>query len=376
MAMIRVLVMEPSAMARDTVLAEIRKRFQDVTLAGVSEIDEAILKIRLFRPDVIVLNLFMGIQQTDNQMFLSIIVHMTHAPVVSYGMLAKTRSCAESMGAFSYLAKPKADEDKTAFFDELALSIAKAYEQKVASRPGGASQVAELKKTFPAAPQTQAKPAAVPAVKRKKPVIVPVEQPAIRHTNVPIRIIAIGSSTGGTKALSDILPQLRPPLPPIVIAQHIPPVFSERLAERLDNECHLTVKEGADGDIVRSNTVYIAPGHKHMTVKRIDGGFQLVCQPGRPVHGVCPSADVLFHSVAQTAGDTALGVILTGMGRDGAEGLLDMLRCGARTIGQDKQSSVVYGMPKAAFDIGAVELQIPLEKMARTIQDYCRNDGR
>lgn len=371
MATIRVLVMEPSATARDTVLAGIRSRLAGAQFEGATEMDDAIMKIRMFKPDVIVLNLFLGIQQTDNQMFLSLVVHMTEAPVVTYGMLAKTRSCAESMGAFSYLAKPKPGADKTIFFDELAASIRAACEKNGTKGQSIGRSATVARDIWPAQRQAPPKPDAVPLSDGAAPTGT---RPAIRHTNVPIRIIAIGSSTGGTKALSDILPSLRPPLPPIVIAQHIPPLFSERLAERLNNECRLHVKEAEAGDIVRSNTVYIAPGHKHMTLKRIDGGFQLDCQPGRPVHGVCPSADVLFHSVAQAAGDTALGIILTGMGRDGAEGLLDMLRCGARTIGQDKLSSVVYGMPKAAFDIGAVEQQVPLAKIARTIQELCSKD--
>ncbi len=369
MATIRVLVMEPSATARNTVLAGIRSRLEGAQLEGAAEMDEAIMKLRMFKPDVIVMNLFLGIQQADNQRFLSLVLQMTTAPVVTYGMLQKTRSSAESMGAFSYLAKPKPGADKTIFFEELAASIRAADEKNRRTRlaPGRSATVA--RDIWPAIRQAPQAPLAAAAAPPGAP------RPAIRHTKVPIRIIAIGSSTGGTKALSDILPSLLPPLPPIVIAQHIPPVFSERLAERLDHECRLHVKEAEAGDILRDNTVYIAPGHKHMTLKRIEGGFKLDCQPGRPVHGVCPSADVLFHSVAQAAGDTALGIILTGMGCDGAEGLLDMLRCGARTLGQDKQSSVVYGMPKAAFDIGAVEQQIPLAKIARKIQELCRRDG-
>ena len=165
---------------------------------------------------------------------------------------------------------------------------------------------------------------------------------------------------------------LRPPLPGIVIVQHIPPMFSRLLAERLNDECVLTVKEGATGDIVRPNHVYIAPGNKHMTVHRYGGQIMLDCSPGEPVHSCCPSVDVLFESVAQEIGAGALGVILTGMGKDGAEGLLHMRQKGSPTLGQDQQSCIVYGMPKAAFDYGAVEHQVSLKDMPWAITQSAR----
>ncbi|MCR5758173.1 MAG: chemotaxis protein CheB [Selenomonas sp.] len=181
-----------------------------------------------------------------------------------------------------------------------------------------------------------------------------------KPTHSHINLIAIGASTGGTDAISAILQKLHPPLPGIVIVQHIPPMFSKLFADRLDHECSLTIKEAASGDVIMPNHVYIAPGGKHMTVQAMGCQYMLECKPGPPVHSVCPSVDVLFDSVADVAGDQAVGVILTGMGRDGADGLLHMRQKGSPTIGQDAASCTVYGMPKAAYECGAVQRQLPL----------------
>lgn len=372
---IRVLVIESSSFYRDTLFGGLRSCIDDVQLESATEAEEAVLKIRMFKPDVVVLNFFMGIQEIESQHFLDVLARTTKAPIIAYGMLERTRSRAQAMGVFEYLVKPKPGSDKMVFYKELAQAVTDGYkESKMGNKTIGQSTMVTRdvwQETKKAAKNTADEMAAPRPFRVQAPVIKPVQA----REGAAIQIIAIGSSTGGTKALSDILPLLKPPLPPIVIAQHIPPIFSTRLAERLDRECALTVKEAEDGDIVKPNTVYIAPGHKHMTIRRAEGRFKIDCRTGRPVHGVCPSADVLFHSVAQAAGDIALGIILTGMGCDGAEGLLDMLRCGARTIGQDEETSVVYGMPRAAYELGAVEEQIPLEKIAATIEEICHNAG-
>ena len=190
--------------------------------------------------------------------------------------------------------------------------------------------------------------------------------------NVPanaahIDLIAMGASTGGTEALSAIITRLEPPLPGIVIVQHIPPMFSRLFSERLNTESKLTVKEAVSGDVVLPNHVYIAPGAKHMTISRMGTRYMLECKPGPPVHSVCPSVDVLFDSVADVAGNHAMGIILTGIGKDGAAGLLKMRQLGSPTIGQDAASSTVYGMPKAAFEIGAVQQQLPLLSIPNAI---------
>jgi len=181
------------------------------------------------------------------------------------------------------------------------------------------------------------------------------------------RIIAMGASTGGTEAITSVLKALPPSMPGIVIVQHIPPLFSKMFADRLNSLIRMQVKEAKTGDFVEQGRVLIAPGDQHMRIKRLGDKYMVECFQGEKVNGHCPSVDVLFESVAKAAGNKAVGVIMTGMGYDGAKGLLAMKRKGARTIGQDEKTSVVYGMPKVAFDIGAVEKQISLENIAQTI---------
>ncbi len=177
------------------------------------------------------------------------------------------------------------------------------------------------------------------------------------------KIIAIGASTGGTEAISALLKQLPAQMPAMVIVQHIPPLFSKMFADRLNSLTPFSVKEAATGDYLEPGKILIAPGDQHITIKRIADKYKIEAFQGEKVNGHCPSVDVLFHSVAKECGENAIGVILTGMGYDGAKGLLSMRRSGARTIGQDQASSVVYGMPKVAYDVGAVVQQAPLQKI-------------
>ena len=182
-----------------------------------------------------------------------------------------------------------------------------------------------------------------------------------------IELIAMGSSTGGVEALATILTKLRPPLPPIVIVQHIPAGFSKMFADRMDKECYLTVKEGEDGEIIKPSFAYIAPGGIHMKLTKFNDDLKIKCFMAPPVHSCRPAVDILFHSVAELVGAGALGVILTGIGHDGAAGLLAMKKKGAVTLGQDEATSAVYGMPKSAFECGAVMRQIALDGMAFAI---------
>jgi len=181
------------------------------------------------------------------------------------------------------------------------------------------------------------------------------------------RVIAIGASTGGTEAIYNVLRNFPPTAPGIVIVQHIPPVFSRMFAERLNNQTSLRVKEAETGDYVEPGSVLVAPGDRHMRLKKTGTRYRVECFGGEKVNGHCPSVDVLFESVAKEAGNGAVGVLLTGMGSDGAKGLLAMRRRGCRTIGQDEASSVVYGMPKVAYEIGAVERQAPLGKIPQLL---------
>jgi|AGTN01.2.fsa_nt_gi Chemotaxis response regulator containing a CheY-like receiver domain and a methylesterase domain len=190
-------------------------------------------------------------------------------------------------------------------------------------------------------------------------------------------MIAIGASTGGTEATFTILKELGSDLPGIVIVQHMPPVFTRLYAERLNENCAMEVKEAANGDAVKPGRVLIAPGGLHMTVERRGGGLCVGCREGEKVSGHCPSVDQMFHSIACLQGIVSLGILLTGMGSDGAQGLLAMKKAGSSTIGQDQQTSVVYGMPAVAANIGAVDVQLPLQDIARNVYDwYGRASGR
>lgn len=178
------------------------------------------------------------------------------------------------------------------------------------------------------------------------------------------RIVAMGASTGGTEAIFEVIKHFRRDIPGVVIVQHMPPGFTKMYAERLNNQCEVAVKEAQTGDQVVQGRVLIAPGDVQMKLVKVGNGYQVECRGTEKVSGHCPSVDVLFRSVAKAAGKKAIGVILTGMGGDGAEGLLEMRKAGALTVGQNESSCVVYGMPKVAYDIGAVQHQLELTAIA------------
>jgi two-component system chemotaxis response regulator CheB len=182
------------------------------------------------------------------------------------------------------------------------------------------------------------------------------------------RLVAIGSSTGGVEALGAIIPRLPPNSPPVVITQHMPPAFTASLAQRLNKISAVTVTEARDGVMLEQGHVYIAPGgSRHLTVADTPHGLQGRLVDSEPVNGHRPSVDVLFRSIEEYAGPDIVGAILTGMGRDGAAGLLALRKAGAKTLGQDEATCVVYGMPRVAFDMKAVERQVPIDQMAQAI---------
>ena len=178
-------------------------------------------------------------------------------------------------------------------------------------------------------------------------------------------LVAIGASTGGTEAIFNVVKDYGTDIPGIVCVQHMPPGFTAMYAKRLNDQCRIQVKEAETGDRVLPGHMLIAPGgDRHMHLVKVGDGYQVEVKAGPKVNGHCPSVEVLFESVAKAAGASAVGIILTGMGGDGAKGLLSMRKAGARTIGQDESTCVVYGMPKVAYDLGAVEYQEKLSDIA------------
>jgi two-component system chemotaxis response regulator CheB len=196
----------------------------------------------------------------------------------------------------------------------------------------------------------------------------PQRQALNRQTN---KILLIGASTGGVEALKTLLMDLPPDCPPTLVTQHMPERFTAAFAGRLNRECPMTVCEAANNQRIQPGCVYIAPGAHHLEIVREGVGFVCRLNDGPPVSGHRPSVDVLFRSGARAVGAKAIGVILTGMGKDGAEGLLEMRKAGASTLGQDEASSLIYGMPRVAFERGAVERQFPLTELAGAIVDRC-----
>ena len=185
---------------------------------------------------------------------------------------------------------------------------------------------------------------------------------SVKRSNL---IVAIGASTGGTEAIYSVVKDFGTDIPGIVCVQHMPPKFTEMYAKRLNDQCRIQVKEAETGDRVLPGHMLIAPGgDRHMRLIKVNGAYQVEVKAGPRVNGHCPSVEVLFESVARSAGKDAVGIILTGMGGDGGKGLLSMRQAGAKTIGQDESTCVVYGMPKVAYDLGAVMYQEKLNDIA------------
>ena len=186
------------------------------------------------------------------------------------------------------------------------------------------------------------------------------------------KVIAIGTSTGGTQALAQVLPKLPANTPGIVVVVHMPAGFTGRFANRLNEQCQMDVKEAQPSDMIIPGRILIAPGNQHMTVRRSGARYMISTNDDPPVNQFRPSVDVMMQSCAKYIGSNAVGVILTGMGNDGAQGLLAMKQAGAVTFAQDEQSSVVYGMPKEAYRVGAVDKVLPLDKVADAILEEAR----
>jgi two-component system chemotaxis response regulator CheB len=353
---IKVLIVDDSALVR-SLLTDILRADPGIEVVGVaSDAHIAREKIKALNPDVLTLDVEMP--KMDGITFLKNLMRLRPMPVVMVSSLtergADVTLDALALGAVDYLSKPKIDLAVTLkdYGDELIDKIRAASKASVrALDPRRAATIATNMATK-AAHSTD-------AVLPKAP---PPKQ--LRTTD---RIIAIGASTGGTEAIKEVLMRLPPDSPGVVIAQHIPKAFSGPFAKRMNTCCHVTVYEAEDGQQVLAGHAYIAPGDKHLMVVR--DGARYVCRldDGVPVNRHKPSVDVLFRSVAQNAGRNAIGAILTGMGKDGARGLKEMLDAGSRTIAQDEATSVVWGMPGEAVTLGAAQYVLALENVAGKI---------
>jgi two-component system chemotaxis response regulator CheB len=331
---IKVLVVDDSLLFRETIA---KKLAEDPTLEVVGKAPDAFRARDLIEetePDVMTLDVEMP--KMNGIEFLRKLMPQYPLPVVVVSAVSKNVFDALDAGAVDFVTKPDTANGRS--FDTLITELI--IKVKIAST------------------------ANVGHWKRAAAFETPLAQ---QNGGNQSSIIAFGASTGGTEAIASILRVLPKNMPGIVMVQHMPPVFTRFYAERLNNNCLLEVCEASDGDMVLPGRVLLAPGDYQMELKKSGNRFTVKCFKGEKVSGHCPSVDVLFHSVAAVIARNSIGVILTGMGSDGAKGLLAMRRGGALTIGQNEESCVVYGMPKVAYDLGAVEYQTSLEKIPQLL---------
>ena len=338
--MIKVLVVDDSALVRK-ILTEELNRYDDIEVIG-SAMDPYVArdKIIALKPDVITLDLEMP--RMDGLSFLSRLMKHYPLPVVVVSSLA-----------------PKNSEN--------ALRALHLGAVEVICKPGSAYSTQNISGSLADAIRT----ASVARPDRRLPVTDPAENRTrdIRLHNTTNKVVAIGASTGGTRAIETILTQLPADMPGIAMVQHMPPVFTTGFAERLNKICALEVREAKDRDLLEPGVALLAPGNHHMLVEKYGAKYCVRVRQGPPVHHQRPSVDVLFNSVAKVAGVNAIGVILTGMGADGAKGMLAMKMSGAHTIAQNEETSVVFGMPKEAIQIGAVQEILPLQGIPEGLVD-------
>jgi two-component system, chemotaxis family, protein-glutamate methylesterase/glutaminase len=337
---IKVLIVDDSAIVRK-ILSEALAGEPDIEIAGTAP-DPYVArdKILSLAPDVVTLDIEMP--RMDGLTFLEKLMKFHPLPVIVISSLAQP-ACriamkALEMGAVDVLGKPGGPYTVGELRDGLAQKVRAAAAARI-RRPGAAPAVAEH-----------------PAV--AAPIVIAAPGDGL---------LAIGASTGGTEAIAAVLSRLPATTPATVIAQHIPPEFSRAFAGRLNDTCAMEVREARDGDALHAGLALIAPGDFHMTVRRAGSKFYVNVKTGPRVCYQRPSVDVLFHSAAEAAGGRSIGVLLTGMGNDGAQGMLRMRQSGARTIAQDEASCVVFGMPREAIALGGAEQVLPLDRVAEAI---------
>lgn len=342
MRQIRVLIVDDSALVRQ-MLGQLMETDPSISVVGAAP-DPLIARemIKSLNPDVVTLDIEMP--RMDGLAFLDKIMRLRPMPVVMISSLtqkgADVALRALEMGAVDYVGKPTIGlvDGFAALRNEIVEKVKVAARANIRSRSND-------------------QPAARPAA-------------SINYSSTE-KLIAVGASTGGVEALQALLTAFPPDAPAILVTQHMPATFTEIFARRLDQLCAVSVTQAQDGERILPGHVYIAPGGLHLELARSGANYVCRVHDGAPVSGHRPSVDVLFQSVAKMAGSNSVGVILTGMGRDGASGLLEMRRAGASTIGQDEATCVVYGMPKAAFDLGAVEIELPIGRIPEQILHRC-----
>lgn len=345
---IRVLVVDDSALIR-TFLVQGLSAYPNLEVVGCAiNAQDALSKMQRLHPDVMTLDVEMP--GTNGIDFLKSLLPTHPLPVILVSSLNLKVFDALAAGAVDFVRKPDGHQDRQAFLDALAQKIVVASCAHVRRRP------------------------AVPAKEGAAGSAVPV-QALGRGSGLDLdhTIIGLGASTGGTEATLAVLKQLPADIPGMVIVQHMPTGFTKMYAERLNRLCQMEVREAKHGDEIHRGLALIAPADLQARVVRMGSRYTLSCQPGEKVSGHRPSVDALFTSMASQVKCHMVGIIMTGMGRDGADGLLQMRKAGAYTIGQDKASCVVYGMPMVAHDIGAVMVQASCENIAGVLMTHLKN---
>ena len=351
---IKVLIVDDSASVRQTLTDILESDPGIEVMAAVRDPYFAAKRIEKEVPDVITLDIEMP--RMDGITFLKKLMSQHPIPVVVCSSLtetgAETTIKAMEFGAMEVITKPKVGTKK--FLEESRIRICDAVKAVAKTKPG-AIRPTEVPKI---APKLTAD-AVMPKVGSRA---------MVRTTE---KVVAVGASTGGTEALRLFLEAMPEDAPGIVIVQHMPEHFTQAFAQRLNNLCRITVKEGVNGDTVMSGRAIIAPGNQHMLLKRSGARYYVEIKSGPLVSRHRPSVDVLFRSTARYAGKNALGVIMTGMGDDGAKGMLEMKEAGAYTIAQDEKSCVVFGMPKEAIGLGGVDKVLSLEAIPPYLVRMC-----
>jgi two-component system, chemotaxis family, protein-glutamate methylesterase/glutaminase len=351
---IKVLIVDDSALVRK-LLTEMLGKDRDIEIVGTAADPYAAReKIKALNPDVITLDVEMP--RMDGVTFLENLMRLRPMPVVMVSSLtqqgADVTLRALELGAIDFVAKPKID---------VAGSLASYADELLAKVKVAASARVHARSSAPRAASLQVDP------RRTADAVLPAAATGRRVLRTTERIVAIGASTGGTEAIREMLEALPPDAPAIVISQHIPAAFSKPFAERMNRVSQMAVCEAQDGQYILPGHVYIAPGDQHLLVERDGARYLCRLSDGLHVNRHRPSVDVMFRSVAQNVGPNALGIILTGMGDDGARGLKEMFEAGAPTIAQDEASSVVWGMPGAAVKIGAAQVVLPLHRIPQEL---------